>query len=418
MADTVSNDPRSAIFTDAAAYADQERWHAVAAELRAEDPVCRFEVEGYRPFWAVTRHADVFEVSRRSDVFLNTRESVLGPDFQTQMMEALLGDLPKTLVHMDGHEHTAYRHVANDWFKPAAVKQRQGAIDTIADEFADRMLEFDGSCDFAQDVAAPFTLRVIMSIFGVPESDERTMLELTQGLFGAADPEFMGDFSDPFEAVMSMVRRFDEYFKALSSDRRACPTDDLATVLANGQVDGCPMGDVETLWYYIIVATAGHDTTSYALSGGWEALLRNPDQLARLQQDPGLVGNAAEEMIRWTAPVRHFLRYAQTDVEVGGVVVPEGERVLLSYPSANRDERVFADPMRFDVDRPNAKDLMSFGLGVHYCLGSQFARREVRTLTEKVLARISHIELAGAPEFAEANFVGGVKHLPVAFRAR
>lgn len=418
MSELAVNDPRALIFTDPAAYADQERWHAVAADLRANDPVTRFEVDLYTPFWAVTRHADVFDVSRRSDVFFNTQISVLGPDFQIDMMKALLGDLPKTLVHMDGAEHNAYRHVANDWFKPAAVKQRQAAIDAIADEFADHMLELGGTCDFAQDVAVPFTLRVIMSIFGVPRSDERTMLELTQGLFGAADPEYLGDFSDPFEATMTMVRRFDEYFGALSADRRAHPTDDLATVLANGTVDGCPMGDLETLWYYIIVATAGHDTTSYALSGGWEALLRHPDQLRRLQDDLSLCQNAAEEMIRWTAPVRHFLRYAQEDVEVGGVRIPAGERVLLSYPSANRDESVFADPMRFDVDRPNAKELMSFGLGVHYCLGSQFARREVRTLTQKVLERVEHIELAGDPAWAEAHFVGGVKHLPVSYRAR
>lgn len=412
------NDPRAEIFTNPVAYADQARWHAIADDLRANDPVKRFEVDGYLPFWALTRHADVFEVSRRSDVFHNTQSSVLGPEFQTEMLKMILGDLPKTLVHMDGPEHNAYRHVTNDWFKPAAVKHRQPAIDEIADHFVDRLLEFDGECDFAQDIAVPFTLRVIMSIFGVPETDERMMLELTQGLFGAADPEYMGDFSDPFSAVVGMVQRFDEYFKTISADRRSCPGEDLASVIANGQVDGCPMGDVETLWYYIIVATAGHDTTSYALSGGWDALLSNPDQLRKVQADPSLVTNAAEEMIRWTAPVRHFLRYAQVDVAVGDELIPAGERVLLSYPAANRDDRVFDRPMQFDVDRPNAKELLSFGLGVHYCLGSQFARREIRTLTAKILERVASIELAGDAVHAEANFVGGVKHLPIAFTAK
>jgi cytochrome P450 len=149
-----------------------------------------------------------------------------------------------------------------------------------------------------------------------------------------------------------------------------------------------------------------------------EALLRHPDQLATLASDAGLATNAAEEMIRWTSPVRSFLRYAQEDTEVAGVPIARGERVLLSYPSANRDATVFADPMHFDVSRPDADKLISFGLGVHYCLGSQFARREVRTLLPKLLERVATMELDGDPQWAEANFVGGVKHLPVRYTLR
>jgi cytochrome P450 len=342
---------------------------------------------------------------------------VLGPEANAEFLHSL-GIEPKTLIHMDGVEHRDHRHVTNDWFKPAAVKKRQGAIDAIADEFADRLVDLGGTCDFAQDIAVPYTLRVIMSIFGVPQEDERTMLELTQGIFGAADPEYLGDFTDPLEFLTSTIARFDDYFEALTADRRAHPTDDLATVIANGEIDGCPMERHARLWYYIIVATAGHDTTSYALSGGMEALLRNPDQLAALAADPGLAANAAEEMIRWTSPVRTFLRYAQEDTAIDGVPIAQGERVLLSYWSANRDEDVFVDPMRFDITRPDADKLISFGLGVHYCLGSQFARREVRTMLPKLLERVASIELAGEPEWAEANFVGGVKHLPVRYTLR
>jgi len=191
------------------------------------------------------------------------------------------------------------------------------------------------------------------------------MLELTQGIFGAADPEYLGDVGDPMTYLTRTIARFDEYFAALTADRQAHPTDDLATVIANGQIDGCPMGRHAQLWYYIIVATAGHDTTSYALAGGMEALLRHPDQLAALAADPALAANAAEEMIRWTSPVRAFLRYAQEDYEIEGVPIAAGERVLLSYPSANRDDAVFVDPMRFDITRPDAEKLISFGLGVH-----------------------------------------------------
>jgi cytochrome P450 len=411
------NDERGRIFISPPAYADQGHWHAVAAGLRRDAPVLRVEAEGYSPFYALTRHADVFEVSRRSDLFHNTRNSVIGPDANFAFLTSL-GIEPKTLIHMDGTEHRDHRHVTNDWFKPAAVKRRQGDIDAIADEFVARLAEFGGACDFARDIAVPYTLRVIMSIFGVPREDERLMLELTQGIFGAADPEYFGDVGDPLEYLTSTIARFDDYFAALTDERRAHPTDDLATVIANGEIDGCPMERHARLWYFIIVATAGHDTTSYALSGGMEALLRQPDQVAALAADPALATNAAEEMIRWTSPVRSFLRYAQADTEIDGVPIAAGERVLLSYPSANRDDAVFGDAMRFDITRPDAEKLISFGLGVHYCLGSQFARREVRTMLPKLLARVGSIELDGDPVWAEAQFVGGVKRLPIRYTLR
>ena len=259
----------------------------------------------------------------------------------------------------------------------------------------------------------PYTLRVIMSIFGVPEEDEATMLRLTQGIFGAADPEYLGDLTDPFAMLTGTIAEFEDYFGELAADRRAHPTDDLATVIANGTVGGCPMDRDATLWYFTIVATAGHDTTSFALSGGLEALLRRPEQVRLLQQDPGLVANATEEMIRWTSPVRHFLRYLTEPAVLSGVEVPAGDRLLLSYPSANRDERVFSDPMRFDVTRSNANRTLAFGGGEHFCLGSTFARREIRTILPKLLAAVDEIALDGEPEHAQANFVGGVKHLPV-----
>jgi cytochrome P450 len=411
------NDERGRIFCDPQAWTDMETWHRKAAELRRTEPILRVEGVGLSPFYALTRHADVFDVSRRSDVFWNTQHSVLMPDGQLEMLQAM-GINPKTLIHMDGKEHNDYRHVTNDWFKPAAVKERQGAIDAIADEFVDKMAEYGGECDFAQDIAVPYTLRVIMSIFGVPPSDERLMLELTQGIFGAADPEYLGDFSDPFTYLTTTINRFDEYFHDLTEDRRAHPTDDLATVIANGQIDGCPLERHAQLWYYIIVATAGHDTTSYALSGGVTELLRNPDQIQTLRDDPSLADNAALESIRWASPVRSFLRYAQEDTEVGGQPIRAGERVLLCYPSANRDEAVFDQPDRFDITRRDAGELISFGVGVHYCLGAQFARREVRTFLPKLFERVSEIELAGDPEYTASTFVSGVKHLPVRYRMK
>jgi cytochrome P450 len=413
----MTDDP-GALFCLPYRWADMDTWHERVAELRRTQPILRVEREGYDPFWVLTRHADVFAVSRDNDTWHNTDNSVLGTIEDRQRLIESGMPLPATLVHLDGPVHRDHRQVTNDWFKPAAVGSRQGRIDELADLYIQRMRDLGGECDFAKDVAQPYTLRVIMDIYGVPEEDEPLMLDLTQGIFGAADPEFIGTADDAGARVMASIMSFVQYFNELTEDRRAHPRDDLASVIANGTIDGCPMGDVERLWYYIIVATAGHDTTSFALSGGMEAMVRDPSQLHALRDDPDLVVNAAEETIRWTSPVRHFLRYATRDTEVGGVEVGAGERVLLSYPSANRDEEVFGDGMRFDVRRPDADKLISFGVGAHFCLGAQFARREVRTMLGKLSQQLASIEPAGPAAWSESHFVSGVKHLPIRYSFR
>ncbi len=407
-----------ALFHTARTWADMDRWHEQVGELRRARGVVHIDDPGFEPFWALLRHADVFAVSRDSDGWHNTTRSVLRPDADWHEMLASGMPEPRTLVHLDGKDHRDHRAVTNDWFKPATVKVRQPRIDELAEVFVQRLRDLGGTCDFARDIAQPYTLRVIMDIYGVPEEDEALMLDLTQGIFGAADPEFLGDAGDPGARVMASVMQFVQYFNELTEDRRAEPRDDLASVIANGEVDGCPMGDAERLWYYIIVATAGHDTTSFALSGGLEQLARDPDQLRWMRGDADRVSNASDEVIRWTSPVRHFLRYATRPQEIAGVEIPEGGRVLLSYPSANRDEAVFADPDRFDVARPDADKLLSFGVGAHFCLGSQFARREVRTMLARLSEELTHVELAGEPQWAESHFVSGVKHLPLRYDLR
>lgn len=400
-------------------WADMDAWHERVGELRRAAPILRVEDAGFSPFWVLTRHADVFAVSRDSVHWKNTVGSVLGPDLTPEQQAQAEVFVPRSLVHLDDHDHTVHRQVTNDWFKPAAVGKRQPRIDEIADEFIDRMRELDGECDFAADIAQPYTLRVIMDIYGVPEEDEPLMMDLTQGVFGANDPEFVGESGDPGQRVMQSVLSFIQYFNEVTEDRRACPVDDLASVIANGEVDGCPMGDSERIWYYIIVATAGHDTTSFALAGGMEAFLRHPEQFEALRgAGPDAVNRAADEMIRWTTPVRHFLRYAAEPVTLHDVEIPAGDRVLLSYPSANRDESVFTDPDRFDVTRPDADKLLSFGVGTHFCLGAQFARRELRTFLTRLLDQVETIEATGDPQWSQSHFVSGVKHLPIRYRFR
>jgi cytochrome P450 len=255
-----------------------------------------------------------------------------------------------------------------------------------------------------------------MSILGVPESEESRMLQLTQQLFGNDDPEFGGD--DPAAAMMAAADGFQRYFNQLTEERRANPVDDIATVLANGQIDGKPLGDIERMGYYIIIATAGHDTTSSSLAGGLEALIRNPEQLQALKQDPGLIDNAVDEIIRWVTPVRHFMRLALEDYVLGATAIARGDWLLLSYLSANRDESVFQDPFRFDVRRKNADEQIAFGTGVHFCLGAHLARMELRAFLHELLPRLDKVEIAGEPEHVKSTFVGGLKRLPIRYRLR
>jgi cytochrome P450 len=258
-------------------------------------------------------------------------------------------------------------------------------------------------------VALHFPLYVIMSILGLPEEDYPRILKLTQEVFGASDPE-LGRGDD----VTSVLVDFFNYFQALTVGRRAEPTEDLASAIANAEIDGARMGDLEAAGYYVIIATAGHDTTSASIAGGLHALLQFPEQLERLRADPSLVPTAVEEMIRWVSPVKQFMRTAAVDHEIRGVRIPAGESVLLSFPSANRDEEVFADPEWFDVGRDPNRHL-AFGFGAHFCLGAQLARLEGRAFFSELMPRLRSVELAGPPAYMETLFVGGPKHLPISF---
>jgi cytochrome P450 len=387
--------------------------------LRRNDPLPRIEVEGFVPFRAVTRHADVAQIERDHIRFWNTRDSVLLPRAQVEQSRALGMDI-KTLIHMDGAEHRGYRLVANDWFKPASLRREIGAkLPVLARRFVDRMLEHGGECDFVRDVALYYPLHVIMSILGVPESDEPRILNLTQKIFGGEDPDVGGNLTDePTQIFMQALQEMAIYFQGITDDRRKHPTTDIASTIANGSFEGHPLGDLETAGYYSIIATAGHDTTSSSLAGGLEALLRNPDQLRALQNDPALLPNAVNEIIRWVTPVRHFMRQAQTDYRLGDVALHAGDWLLLSYLSANRDVGVFDDPFRFDIRRANADQHLAFGIGVHFCLGAHLARMELEAFFRELLPRLEHAELAGEPESMATTFVGGPKRMPIRYRLR
>ena len=407
------------IFIARTAYADLDAWHPAAERLRRTDPLPKVDAEGYVPFRAVTRHADVAEVERNHALFWNTRDSVLLPRTQVDQSRQVGIDI-KTLIHMDGAEHRGYRQVTNDWFKPASLRQEIGGkLPALARRFVDRMLDHDGECDFVRDIALYYPLHVILSILGVPETDEPRMLELTQKIFGGEDPDVGGTpGGEPVQIFMQALHDMAIYFQRITDDRRAHPTSDIASTIANGTIDGQPLGDLETAGYYSIIATAGHDTTSSSLAGGLEALLRSPDQLQALKDDPARIPNAVNEMIRWVTPVRHFMRQAQADYRLGDVSLRAGDWLLLSYLSANRDAAVFRDPFQFDIDRRNADDHLAFGIGVHFCLGAHLARMELEAFFRELLPRLEHAELAGEPESMATTFVGGLKRLPIRYRVR
>ncbi len=410
-------DEAAKVFADPSAYADEDRLHTAMTWLRANNPVAWVDQPPYRPFFAVTKHADIMDIERANDLWLSEPRPLLATaeadDLAKAQLEAGMG--LRTLIHMDDPHHRKVRAIGADWFRPKAMRAMQTRVDELAKHYVDKMAEIGPECDFVTEVSVNFPLYVIMSLLGLPESDFPRMLQLTQELFGGDEEEYQRG-TTPEEKLQTLMDFF-AYFNKLTQDRRANPTDDLASAIANGRVDGELLSDVDCLSYYVIVASAGHDTTSHAISGGLRALIENPDQLARLGDDMSLMPLAVEEMIRWTTPVKEFMRTAAADTEVRGVPIKEGESVYLAYLSANRDEEVFDDPFSFDVGRDPNKHL-AFGYGVHFCLGAALARMEINSFFSALIPRLTSIELAGKPELTSTVFVGGLKHLPIRYSLR
>lgn len=400
------------VFADPKAYTDEPKLHAALARLRADAPVSWVEVPRYEPFWAVTRHADIMAIERANELFTNYPRPVL-VTAENDERQAAVG--VRTLIHMDDPRHRVVRAIGADWFRPKAMRALKKRADELATVYVDRMAAIGPECDFVQQVAVNYPLYMIMSLLGVPESDFALMLKLTQELFGSDDDEFKRGVDG--EEQMSALLEMFEYFTALTASRRENPTEDLASAIANAEVDGEPLSDIDTMSYYAIIAAAGHDTTSATISGGLLALIENEDQFMRLREDVGLMPTATEEMIRWVTPVKAFMRTAAEDTSVRGVPIAAGESVLLSYVSGNRDENVFADPFRFDVARDPNKHI-AFGYGVHFCLGAALARMEVNSFFSELLPRLASVELTGRPEHVATTFVGGLKHLPVRYVLR
>lgn len=410
---------------DPKAYADGKRVDDAFKWLRENAPLAQAQPEGFDPFWVVTRFADIQEVEKQNDLFHNgDRATVVTPIVMDQKVRAMTGGSPhlvRSLVQMDNPDHMNYRRLTQAWFLPQNIRGLEARIREIARGFVDRMAAKGDRCDFARDVAFLYPLHVIMEVLGVPEIDEPRMLKLTQELFGSADPELnrsgsaITDADAGLAAVQATVMDFMTYFNAMTEDRRANPRNDLASVIANGQIEGKPLGHLEAMSYYIIAATAGHDTTSNTTSGAMWALAQNPDQFAKVKADLSLIPGLVEESIRWETPVKHFMRTATDDAEVAGQKIAKGDWLMLSYPSGNRDEAAFTDPFKFDIERSPNKHV-AFGYGAHVCLGQHLGRMEMRVLWEELLPRLESVELDGEPKRMEASFVCGPKSVPIRFK--
>ncbi len=393
---------------------DEPSMYGLFKHLRENQPVAYLEHEDFEPFWVMTRHEDIKHISQKNDLFINNPRTVIMQREFEQMLLEQFGTRSglETLIHMDDPKHRKLRNVTREWFKPSPIARLTPMVEKIAKQYVDKMEAMGGECDFVRDVALLYPLRVIMSIIGVAPEEEGMMLKLTQELFGGQDPQQSrgSEVSDGLAVLLD----FFSYFKGVVEDRKQNPGDDLASVLANAVVDGEPMAELDQISYFIITATAGHDTTSATIGGGMKALMEFPAQMALLQADPDLYRGAAREMIRWVSPVRHMMRTVVEDAEFQGQTLRAGESLSLWYPSANRDPSVFDRPDEFDVTRDNRNQL-AFGYGGHMCLGQHLAILEVECFFRELLPRLEFIEFAGDPEWVQAIFVGGLKSLPVRY---
>jgi cytochrome P450 len=405
------------------AYGEANKLHADFAWLRANRPVSLAQVEAFDPFWVITKHADIAEISRQNALFHNGDRPTVITDRASEAFVRKLTGMPhlvRSLVQMDAPDHPKYRALTQQWFTNQSVRKLEERIRNIARAQVAAMIERRGECDFVRDVAVSYPLHVIMEILGVPREDEARMLMLTQQLFGSQDPELnrsrqvVLDMAEMVKQLQAVVADFSDYFRRLTAARRAEPRDDVASVIANAQIDGRPISDFEAMGYYIIIAAAGHDTTSSSTCGAMWALCEQPGELEKLRANPSLIPGLVEEAIRWTVPVQHFMRTAMQDYELRGVRLAAGDWLMLCYLSGNRDEEVFEAPYKFRSDRSPNKHI-SFGTGAHACLGQHLARLEMRVLFEELIPKLKSLQLTGEPRRSASTFVGGPKTLPIRF---
>lgn len=410
----------------------REEAHEILRVLRREDPVHWNEGdERSNGFWSITRYEDILFVSRHPEIF-SSASGIAGPGLRPEFVEKLLAD-PATaaqaqnagnvsIITMDPPRHVKMRRLVNKGFTPRAVNAMEATIRQITNELLDEIAQ-KGSCDFVTDVAAQLPLAVICGMAGLEKKDWPMMFDLTNSVLGSSDPEYQTSVPEELRGSPEAARqtgmlgrmKMIEFFRGVLADRRANPREgDLVSILLEAEVDGERLTEGDILAFCFLLILAGNETTRNAISGGLQVLCQNPGEKAKLLNDMTLVESAVEEICRWTSPLHHMSRTVLSDVELGGKQIKAGEKVLMWYLSANRDESVFTDPYTFDIQRtPN--DHLAFGIGEHFCLGAGFARKELKVMFEELFRRFPDIELDGEAERLRSNFINGIKHMPVRF---
>jgi cholest-4-en-3-one 26-monooxygenase len=383
--------------------------HEMFSWLRTHDPVF-WHANGGEPgwpgFWAVTRHADIGYLSRHPETFSSARRlSLFGevPEERIELQRLMM-------LNMDPPQHTRQRAFVNRGFTPRMIGRLEKHIGEICHALLDEVQD-SGSADFVTEIAAPLPLWVICELVGAPVEDRGRIFELSNVLIGSADPEFQ---VDP-EAQQNAAAEIYAYGAALAERRRAEPADDIVTRLLQADDQGEALTSDEFDLFFLLLTVAGNETTRNAAAGGMLALFEHPDQWQRLLKDPGLIPTAAEEIVRWVSPVNLFRRTALRDTELGGKKIAAGDKVVVFYGSANRDESVFALPDQFDVARDPNPHVGFGGGGPHFCLGRHLAALELRVLLQALTDRMPDIRLDGEPSRLRSNFINGIKHMPVRF---
>jgi cholest-4-en-3-one 26-monooxygenase len=378
--------------------------HETFATLRAEAPVSFHHDPASPGFWSVHRHADVVAVNRDNTTFSSNLKATLF----WEMEEADLAQQRLMMLNMDPPMHTRYRRLVNKGFTPRMVGDLETHIRDMAAEICDEAVA-KGELDFVTDVSAELPLQVIAELMGVPHDERHLMFDWSNRMVGAQDPEY-GVL--PEEASQAALELF-AYAHQLAEQKRANPHDDLISVLSTAEVEGERLSELEIDLFFMLLTVAGNETTRNLISHGMHALMEHPDQYAMLRNDPSLVDSAVEEMLRWASPVMHFRRTASRDCEIGGQPIAEGDKVVIWYISANRDETVWDDPYTFDITRQDNQHVSFGGGGPHFCLGANLARMEARVMFAEILKRFEIIEPAGDVQRLRSNFINGIKHLPV-----
>jgi cytochrome P450 len=378
--------------------------------LREQSPVHRVDAQRGQPFWAITRHADITEISRQPSLYLNAPRLTIGT--------AEGGQLPaRMLLNMDPPEHHAYRSLVNKRFTPRAMRGITSQVDGIAAGILDAIANNGqpGEIDFVERVSALLPIWVIAEMLGVPRSDWNMLFDWTNRTVGAGDSEYQLEGKTGAETLSDAGDEMFEYFARLVEARRQHPRDDLASMLANATIDGAQLPRHELLSYFFLILVAGNETTRNATTGGLLALIENPDQLARWRADDALTPLAIDEIMRFVTPVNHMVRTAVSDYELGGETIRAGDKLVLFYASANRDEEIFDAPDELRLDR-NPNRHLAFGVGEHFCIGAHLARKTSGTLFRELVGRLESVEIAGTPERTASNLVPGFKRLPIRYR--